>query len=268
MSLVELTTAPVGVEARRWSLPVWLERLVGAALLLGAWQLAASVGWITEDTLASPSSVVDAARGLIESGQLQEALWVSVQRVFKGLAIGVPVGVALAIVAGLWRVGDDVVDTPVQMLRFVPIIGLQPLILQWFGIGEAAKVSLIILGAIFPVYINTYAAIRSIDTRYLELARVQGLSRITQIRRVVLPGALPGFLVGLRQAFAVGWLILVFAEQLNASAGLGYLMNRSQVLFRSDVIVTVLVVYALLGLGSDLILRTLEGRLLRWHPSR
>jgi sulfonate transport system permease protein len=203
VSLVELTTIEAGAVARRWTVPRWVERLLGAALLLGVWQLASSVGWLSDDTLASPTQVFDAARELLSTGQLQEALWVSVQRVLKGLAVGVPVGVALALVAGLWRVGDDVVDTPVQMLRFVPIIGLQPLILQWFGIGEAAKVSLIILGATFPVYINTYAAIRSIDPRYLELARVQGLGRLTQIRRVVLPGALPGFLVGLRQAFAV-----------------------------------------------------------------
>jgi sulfonate transport system permease protein len=187
--------------------------------------------------------------------------------VVQGVAIGVPLATALALLAGLSRLGEDTVDAPMQMLRFLPIIGLQPLIVLWFGIGNSAKVSLIVLGVVFPVYINTFAAIRAIDPRHFELARSVGLGRFATIRRVVLPGALPGFLVGLRLAAAVAWLILVFAEQINATNGIGFLMIHAQEFFRTDIIVVGLAVYAVLGLASDALIRFLEKRALRWRAS-
>jgi sulfonate transport system permease protein len=150
----------------------------------------------------------------------------------------------------------------------VPIIGLQPLLIFWLGIGEPAKIGLLVIGVAFPVYVNTYAAIRSIDPRFGELSQVLGLTWRQRIGRVVLPGALPGFLVGLRMATGVAWLLLVFAEQMNARSGLGYLIIQSQTFFRSDAIVVCLIAYALLGLISDGIVRTLERRLLRWRVGR
>jgi sulfonate transport system permease protein len=155
-----------------------------------------------------------------------------------------------------------------QMLRFLPIIGLEPLIVLWFGIGDAAKTSLIVFGVAFPIYINTFAAIRSLDARHFELARTVGLRRLTLVRRVVLPGALPGFLVGLRMAAAVSWLILVFAEQINATNGIGYLIVKAQQFFQTDVIVVGLAVYALLGLLTDALVRLLERKALAWQPRR
>ena len=154
------------------------------------------------------------------------------------------------------------------MLRFVPIIGLQPLLILWLGIGETAKISLIVMGVAFPVYVQTVSAIRNLDPRYAELSKVMGLGRLGLIRRVVLPGVLPGFLIGLRMATAVAWLLLVFAEQMNAHSGLGYLMIRAQTFFQTDVIVLCLIVYAVLGLISDALIRLLERRLLRWAPGR
>jgi sulfonate transport system permease protein len=120
----------------------------------------------------------------------------------------------------------------------------------------------------FPVYINTYAAVRSIDPRYNELADVVGLGRLQRIRRIVLPAVLPGFLVGLRMSMAVAWLLLVFAEQINASSGLGYLIVQAQTYFQSNVIVACLACYAVLGLLTDVFVRTLERVLLPWEPGR
>ena len=154
------------------------------------------------------------------------------------------------------------------MLRFLPIIGLQPLIVLWFGIGNTAKVSLIVFGVVFPVYINTFAAIRAIEPRHFELAHSVGLGRFATIRRIVLPGALPGFLVGLRMAAAVAWLILVFAEQINATNGIGYLMIHAQEFFQTEIIVVGLAVYVVLGLLSDALVRLLERRTLQWRASR
>jgi sulfonate transport system permease protein len=253
---------------RRLRLPRWIERLAGLALLLVAWQVASATGLVTSDTLAGPAEVARTAWHLLADGTLQSAIRVSAVRAMSGLAIGVTIAVALALAAGLSRVGEDLVDSPMQVLRFLPIIGLSPLIVLWFGIGDTAKVSLIAFGAAFPVYINTAAAIRGIDPGHLELAQVLGLGRWARIRRVILPGALPGFLTGLRLAVAVAWLLLVFVEQINATNGIGYLMIKAQTFFQTDVIVVGLVVYAILGLLSDGALRLLEHRLLRWRAPR
>jgi sulfonate transport system permease protein len=251
----------------RRRVPPGIERMLGVVLVIGLWQLASSVGLIDEQTLAGPATVVQSGWRLLQEGTLQSAIWVSLGRVVEGVAIGVPLATALALLAGLSRLGEDTVDAPMQMLRFLPIIGLQPLIVLWFGIGNSAKVSLIVLGVVFPVYINTFAAIRAIDPRHFELARSVGLGRLATIRRVVLPGALPGFLGGLRLAAAVAWLILVFAEQINATNGIGFLMIHAQEFFRTDIIVVGLAVYAVLGLASDALIRFLEKRALRWRAS-
>jgi sulfonate transport system permease protein len=266
--LVQLPTAASELLKGWPGFPRWLERLLGVVALLALWELAAKAGWIRPQVLAGPSAVWSAGADLARTGALTNALWASLQRVLWGLAIGVPLGAVLAVASGLTRIGDDLIDSNMQMLRFVPIIGLQSLLILWLGIGETTKVALIVLGVMFPIYINTNAAIRSLDPGYMELAEVVGLSWPEKIGKVVLPGILPGFLVGLRMATAVAWLLLVFAEQVNARSGLGYLIVRAQTFFQSDVIVVCLVVYALLGLVSDALIRALERALLRWQPGR
>ena len=254
--------------ARRRLIPKGVERLLGVVLLFALWETASRLGWIAPDILAGPSTVLTAGADLVRDGTLGSSLWASLQRVLWGMAIGIPIGTALALISGLSRLGDNLVDANVQMLRFVPIIALQPLLVVWLGVGETVKISLIVLGVAFPVYVNTSAAMKSLDPRYRELADVVGLNRRQLVRRVVLPGALPGFLVGLRLATAIAWLLLVFAEQINATSGIGYLMTRAQVFIQTDVIVVGLVTYAVLGLLSDALVRSLERRLLRWQPGR
>lgn len=259
--------APGEREATRPRIPRGLERLIGVVLFFALWELAARVGWLSPQVLAGPSTVLTAGVDMIRDGTLGGAMWASLQRVLWGLAIGIPLGGALALLAGLSRPGEDLIDGNVQMLRFVPIIGLQSLLILWLGLGETTKVSLIVLGVTFPVYVNTFSAIRAADPRFDELGAVVGLTRRRRLRQIVMPGAVPGFLVGIRMATAVAWLLLVFAEQLNAQSGLGYLMIRAQTFFQSDVIVVCLVTYAVLGLLSDALVRFLERRFLRWQPS-
>lgn len=257
-----------GAGGRRAVIPRGIERLAGVVLLFAIWEAASRAGLISTQTLAGPSTVLTAGWDLLRDGTLGSALWASSKRVLWGLGIGIPVGTALALAAGLTRLGDDLFDANIQMLRFVPIIALQPLFILWLGIGEANKISLIVLGVAFPVYVNTSAAIRSIPPGYHELGTVLGLSKAAVIRKIVLPGALPGFLVGVRMATAIAWLLLVFAEQVNARSGLGFLVSRAQVFFQSDVIVVCLVIYAVLGLVSDSIVRFIERKALAWQPGR
>jgi sulfonate transport system permease protein len=252
----------------RLRLPRGVERLAGVVLLFAAWEIGARAGWIAPDVLAGPSTVLTAGYDLVRDGTLPDSLWTSAQRVLWGLAIGIPIGTGLALLAGLSRIGDDLIDANVHMLRFVPILALQSLLIVWLGVGETVKVTMIVIGVAFPIYVNTSAAIKGIDPAYRELAGVVGLSRLHMIRRVVLPGALPGFLVGLRLATAIAWLVLVVAEQINASSGIGFMMLRAQTFMQTDVIVVGIVTYAVLGLLTDAAVRRLERRALRWQPGR
>jgi sulfonate transport system permease protein len=251
----------------RRRLPRWARRTLGPAWLLAAWLVLSGTGAIDPRTLAPPAKVWSAARQLIADGELQHNLRVSLQRVAWGLAIGVTVAVALAVIAGLFRLGEDLIDGPMQILRALPVLALVPLMILWLGIGEQPKVALIAIGVTFPVYINTFAAIRGVDAGLVEAARAFGLGRLGVIRHVIMPGALPGFFTGLRFAFAVAWLVLVVGEQINATSGIGYLMTNAREFLRTDIIVVGLLVYGALGLGSDLVVRLLERSALQWRPN-
>jgi sulfonate transport system permease protein len=235
-------------------------------VILVAWQLLSDAGAIPEQKMASPLQVLGTARDLVADGTLGRETLVSVQRVVIGFAIGALIGLVLAVVAGLNRIGEDAVDPPMQMLRTLPHFGLIPLFIVWMGIGEAPKVALIALGVAFPLYLNTYAGIRSIDRKFLEAARTLHLNRRERLRHVVVPGAVPQALVGLRQSLGVAWLSLIVAETISASSGLGYMINHAREFLQTDVIVVGLAVYSLLGLLTDSVVRSLERRALRWRP--
>ncbi|MFF2477532.1 ABC transporter permease [Streptomyces sp. NPDC058066] len=252
---------------RRTRVPRWLRRTSGPVLLLALWQLLSSTGVLTPDVLASPGTIARVAGDLASDGSLPNAMGVSLRRVAIGLLFGVVVGTGLALVSGLFRVGEDLVDASVQMLRTVPFVGLIPLFIIWFGIGEAPKIAIITLGVSFPLYLNVYAGIRGVDAQLIEAGESLGLSRWGLVRHVVLPGALPGAMTGLRYSLGISWLALVFAEQINADAGIGFLMVQARDFLRTDVIVVCLIVYAFLGLLADFVVRTLERLLLQWRPT-
>ncbi|MFJ2151611.1 ABC transporter permease [Streptomyces microflavus] len=253
--------------ARLRSVPRWLRRTVGPLLLLALWQVFSATGVLHPDVLASPGTIARAGADLIADGTLPAAMGVSLQRVAVGLVLGGVVGTALALVSGLSRLGEDLVDATVQMLRTVPWVGLIPLFIIWLGIGEGPKVALIALGVAFHLYLNVYAGIRGVDAQLIQAGESLGLNRWGLVRHVVLPGALPGAMTGLRYSLATAWLALVFGESINADAGIGFLMNQAREFFRTDVIVVCLVVYAFLGLTADVIVRTLERLLLQWRPT-
>ncbi|MCG0068484.1 ABC transporter permease, partial [Streptomyces tricolor] len=257
----------VPASARRARVPRWLRRTTGPLLLLALWQLLSGTGVLAADVLASPGRIARVGWDLIGDGSLPSAMGTSLQRVALGLLFGTATGTGLALLAGLFRIGEDLVDAPVQMLRTVPFVGLIPLFIIWFGIGEAPKTAIITLGVTFPLYLNVYAGIRGVDAQLIEAGESLGLSRWGLVRHVVLPGALPGALTGLRYSLGIAWLALVFAEQVNADAGIGFLMVQARDFLRTDVIVVCLIVYAFLGLLADFIVRSLERLLLQWRPT-
>ncbi|MCL6737187.1 ABC transporter permease [Streptomyces neyagawaensis] len=265
---VDLGLEPIRPSSsRRTRVPRWLRRTSGPVLLLLLWQILSATGALTPDVLASPGRIARVAGDLIADGSLPSAMGTSLRRVAAGLVLGAVVGTGLALLSGLFRVGEDLVDASVQMLRTVPFVGLIPLFIIWFGIGEAPKVAIITLGVSFPLYLNVYAGIRGVDSQLIEAGESLGLSRWGLVRHVVLPGALPGAMTGLRYSLGIAWLALVFAEQINADAGIGFLMVQARDFLRTDVIVVCLIVYAFLGLLADFIVRSLERLLLQWRPT-
>lgn len=243
----------------------FLRRWVSPVALVGLWQLASTSGVLEERKLAAPSQIFTTAVHLVADGTLGPATLVSLQRVGAGFAIGATVALVLAVIAGLNRVGNDAVDPIMQMLRTLPHFGLIPLFIIWMGVGEAPKVALIAMGVAFPLYLNTLAGIGGIDTKMLDAARSMNLSWRQRLRHVVIPGALPQTLTGLRQSLGIAWLSLIVAETISASSGLGYTINLAREFQRTDIVVVGLAVYSILGLLTDAIVRNLERRALAWR---
>jgi sulfonate transport system permease protein len=257
--------AVVSKAQRKPFVPRALQRLLGPVLLVALWQALSTTGIFDERTVPPPTRVMRAAYRLIVDGSLQEHLTTSVLRIGYGLAFGIALGLVLALIAGLSRVGENFVDANMEVLRAVPNFALVPLLIVWFGISEVPKILLITLAVAVAIYINTFSAIRSVDAGLVEAARSFGAGRAELIYRVIIPGSLPGFLVGLRLALTASWLSLIFAETINAKKGLGRMMTDAREYFQIDVAFVLIAVYAILGLISILVVRFLEGRLLTWR---
>jgi sulfonate transport system permease protein len=259
--LAAAPTTPVRRRDRKWTLIRWASPVA----LLALWQLGSAVGLIPQDVLPAPSLIVEAGVEVAQNGQLGDALRVSGIRVVEGLLLGAIVGVVLGTAVGLSRWFEATLDPPMQMVRALPHLGLIPLFIIWFGIGELPKVLLVALGVSVPLYLNTFSAIRQVDPKLFETAAVLGFSFWQRLRIIIVPSAAPQVLVGLRQSLAIAWLTLIVAEQINADKGIGFMINNARDFLRIDIIIFGLTVYALLGIGTDAIVRALETRALRYR---
>jgi sulfonate transport system permease protein len=153
------------------------------------------------------------------------------------------------------------------MVRAVPFLAMLPLVIVWFGVGEVAKIFLVALAVLFPIYINTMLGIRQIDPKLMELGRVVGLERAAIVRRIILPGAMPSILTGVRYALAHAWLALVIAETLATTKGIGFLAMDAREFLNTNVIILTMIIYAIIGVVADALVRLLEGRFLSWHAN-
>jgi sulfonate transport system permease protein len=240
-------------------------RLLGPTAIVAIWSIASATGHLDPRTIPAPWRVVRTASHLWSAGTLRTDLLTSLHRAALGFAIGLGAGIGLALLAGLSRFGEAMIDGTVQVNRAIPTLGLIPLFILWLGIGETFKVAIIAIVVYIPIYLNTYAALTGIDSKYVELAEVLRLTRWRFIRQVVIPGALPGFFVGLRLGVTGSWLSLVVLEQINATNGLGYMMFQAQNYGQTDVIVVGLLIYGIFGFVSDSVVRVIERRALSWR---
>lgn len=241
----------------------WLSTL--ALLLL--WQVAASAGWFNPRALPAPWQILQTAWELTLDGTLPAATGVSALRVVAGSLLGIAIGLLLGLIAGFSQLGEDIVDKPMQMVRTIPFTAMVPLFILWFGIDETPKILLVALGALTPIYINTFGGIRNVDTKLVEVARVTRMSNRQIALQVLLPAALPTLLIGLRYALALAWIAVIVAETMGANTGIGYLMINARQFVRTDIMLVCVVLYAVLGLLTDYVVRRLEHTLLAWRQA-
>jgi sulfonate transport system permease protein len=246
---------------RRIRLAFW----IGPVVLLTVWAAGSATGSISPAILTAPWDVLAAFKTQWVEHDLLGDILSSLHRAVLGLAFGVLGGTVLAVVSGLSRFGESLVDGPIQIKRSIPTLALIPLFVAWFGIGQEMKIVTIALITLIPIYINTHNGLRSIDGKYAELAETIGIGRGEFVRHVVLPGALPGFLLGMRFAVTSSLLGLVVVEQYNATAGVGHMMTLAGEYGQTDVIVVGLVIYGVFGFLADIAVRLVERRALAWR---
>jgi len=231
--------------ARRFALPV---------LIIVFWQVQASRHALDTTLFSSPGQIVTTLWQMARNGTLWSNLEPSFERAATGLAIGVAAGTVFGLACGLWTLAEEVFDSTIQMLRTVPFVALTSLFVVWFGFGELPKVLLIAYACFIPMY-----------RKLVEMSRSLGVDTYTTIRHILLPGSLPSALVGLRYAISISVLALVIAETINTTRGLGYLLIEAQTYFETPVIFIVIVIYCLMGIFGDGVVRLLEWRFLSYR---
>jgi len=239
-----------------WAVPI---------AILVAWEVSARTGWLSSRILPEPWAVAVATWRLLLSGELVHDVAISTGRALGGLAIGGGLGLVLGLLTGTFRTAETLLDTTLQMVRNIPALAMIPLVILWFGIDESAKLFLVAIGVFFPVYLNTWHGIKTVDAGLIEMARSYGLTGWALYREVILPGALPSILVGLRFSLGLMWVLLIVAETISAQSGIGYMTMNAREFLQTDVVLVGVLLYALLGKLADLVARALERGLLRWH---
>ncbi|MHA3049355.1 aliphatic sulfonate ABC transporter permease SsuC [Acinetobacter sp. ANC 4641] len=246
----------LGQRTLPWLVPV---------VLVIFWQVASVTGWLESRILPAPTAVLSAFWSLLISGELWHHVKISAGRALLGLLVGGGLGLLLGLLNGSSRIASNLLDTTLQMIRNIPALALIPLVILWFGIDESAKLFLVAIGVFFPMYINTYHGIRSVDPQLIEMGKSYGLTRWQLYKDIILPGAMPSILVGLRFALGLVWVLLIVAETISAQAGIGYMTMNAREFLQTDVVLVGILLYALLGKLADVFAQYLERYLLRWH---
>lgn len=261
----QTSSSPSRRAARRPWLQAALPWLV-PVLVLAAWQLSSQAGWLSTRVLPEPWAVLKAFWALSASGEIWQHVAVSTWRAMAGFGIGGGLGLVLGLLTGTFRSAETLLDATLQMIRNIPALALIPLVILWFGIDETAKLFLVALGVFFPVYLNTFHGIRSVDKGLIEMARSYGLSGWKLYVNVILPGAMASILVGVRFSLGLMWVLLIVAETISAQAGIGYMTMNAREFLQTDVVLVGILLYALLGKLADVASKGLERWWLRWHP--
>ncbi|MBW4079903.1 ABC transporter permease [Paenibacillus sp. S150] len=250
---------------RRWK-PV-VKGLLLPVLALIVWEIAGTVGQINPTVLPTPHVIAEEFYNLARSGELYLHLRISLWRALLGFLLGGSVGFVLGLWSGFSKYAEKQIDPSIQMLRTIPSLAITPLFILWFGFGEWSKILLIALGAFFPVYVNTFLGIRSVDAKLFEVARILEFDRKSLITKLIVPSALPNILLGIRLSMGAAWLGLVVAEMMGSSAGMGFLIMDARYFSITSLVFVGILVFAIVGKLTDSLVKLLEKRLLRWRDS-
>lgn len=271
MTQPSIASAPVDIEVdangTNWWRALLLrgQGLIVPVTLLVAWETVVRGGWVSPHLLPPPTELLSTLADLGQSGALLGHIGVSSLRVLIGFIIGAGLALLVGAAVGLSRRIEALLDPTFQAIRAIPSLAWVPLLLLWLGIDEAPKITLIAIGAFFPVYLNFVAGIRNVDRKLVEVGGMYGLTGAPLVARIFLPAALPNLFTGLRTGLSLAWMFLVAAELIAATKGLGYLLTDGRETGRADLVIVAIIVLALLGKLSDGLLRTLEQRLLHWR---
>ncbi|MFD0697078.1 ABC transporter permease subunit [Paenibacillus sp. GCM10027628] len=234
-------------------------------VILVLWQVLGLTGWLSQRILPTPLEVITALIQVIRDGTIFEYVAISTKRAFLGFLIGGSIAFLLGLLNGIFPIAERYIDSSVQMVRTIPHLAMIPLVIMWFGIGETSKLFLVSLGVAFPIYLNTFHGIRSVDPGLIEMGKVYGLKGFSLFTKVILPGALANILLGIRFSLGIMWLSLIVAETIAADSGIGYMATHAREFMQMDIVVLCVILYALLGKLSDLIAKFCEKRWLQWH---
>jgi NitT/TauT family transport system permease protein/sulfonate transport system permease protein len=242
----------------------WLRGSIGIAVFIGLWQAASSAGLTNPFLLPSPAMLASAFWDSLTSGSLIEDTAASLQRVMIGFLMASAAGIVLGVALGWSNTLSEFIKPLVEGLRPIPPIAWTPIAILWFGIGDAPGYFLVFIGAVFPVFVNTFAAVRNIDRNQINAALCLGASQRLLITDVLLPAALPVIFPGLRIALGVGWMCVVAAELIAAQSGLGYAIQNSRVLMQTQNVVVGMITIGILGFAMNAVMGWIERRLMPW----
>lgn len=261
----ETRSQPIGVSLARRLSRVLLGLLL-PVLVLALAEFGVRTGWIEANLLPAPSEIFSTLHYLARHG-LVDHIAASTARVVVGFTIGALLASAIGAMVGLSLTVEALLEPSFQALRAIPSLAWVPLLLLWLGIDEAPKIVLIAIGAFFPVYMGVVSGIRNVDRKLVEVGRLYRLGSAAIARRVLLPAAMPALFTGLRNGLSLAWMFMVAAELIAASRGLGYLLSDGRETSRADIVLASIILLAILGKTSDLLMQILEHRTLAWRDS-
>ena len=242
-----------------------VRKISGFVLVLGVWQILASTEVINPVLMPAPSSLLTAAYDLIQEGSLQVHVLASLKRVVNGFLLAALCGIVLGIMLGWSKTISDFVRPVIESLRPIPPIAWTPMAILWFGIGDAPSYFLVFIGAVFPIFVNTFAAVRSIDRTQINAALCLGAGPWMLISDVLVPASLPIIFPGLRIGLGVGWMCVVAAELIAAQSGLGYMIQQNRVLLQTQNVVTGMITIGIIGFAMSAAMGAVERRLISWN---
>lgn len=244
----------------------WLGFVIPVLVIL-LWEYASRSGWVAPHLLPSPITVVDEMMAMAQGGELWGHIYITIYRVFAGFLVGAVAAVILGAATGYIKIAHHLLDPMLQALRAIPSLAWVPLFILWIGIGEASKITLVAVGVFFPVYLNLTSGIQGVDRKLIEVGRIYNFNSLQQIRKIILPAALPSFIVGLRSGLSLGWMFVVAAELLGASQGLGYLMVYGQNTSAPALVIGSIILFAIFGKLTDEILKRVQSKTLKWQDN-